>query len=140
MGLISKYASIMNILQNAHYALFYFMQFCSLGTEVFESFRNELIHKQQIQGAKTNFCKHNGLMTHCDLCAITQICAVKVKTIHTTTQPTTKQKNEIVGVVLVLVNNPTTPVMITTGSILGNLGSCVLFATVFPPNYTKYER
>ena len=78
MGLISKYASIMNILQNAHYALFYFMQFCSLGTEVFESFRNELIHKQQIQGAKTNFCKPNGLMNHCDFCAITQICAVKV--------------------------------------------------------------
>ena len=78
MGLISTYASLMDILHNALCALFYFMQFCSLGTYDFEYIRNELIGKQQIQGAKTNFCKPNGLMNHCDFCAITQICAVKV--------------------------------------------------------------
>ena len=52
----------------------------SLGLGKFESVRNFLKQKELIPGTESNICKPNGPFSHCVICAITQICAVKVNT------------------------------------------------------------
>jgi hypothetical protein len=57
------------------------MHCCSLGLDKFEFVQNVLKEKGLIRGKESEICKPNGPFSHCTLCAITQVCAVKVMNI-----------------------------------------------------------